>query len=64
MCFCFISGWMLNGMLEFGLTFSLGDDCECPWLYLWDVGCNFVTDVDRIEIDNIDWVRNLVVENS
>ena len=55
---------MLNGMLEFGLTFSLGDDCECPSLYLWDVGCNVVTDVDRIEIDNTDWVRNLVVENS
>ena len=64
MCFCFISGWMLNGMLEFSLMFSLGDDGECPWLYFWDVGCNVVTDADKIEIIDIDWVRNWVVKNS
>ena len=63
-CFCFIRGWMLNGMLEFGLMFSLRDDCECLWLYLWDVGCNILTEVDKIEIVNIDWVRNSVVRNS
>ena len=63
-CFCFIRGWMLNGMLEFSLTFSLRDDCECLWLYLWDVGCNILTEVDKIEIVNIDWVRNSVVRNS
>ena len=35
MCFCFISGWMLNEMLEFDLTFSLEDHCEYSWLYFW-----------------------------
>lgn len=29
-----------------------------------DVGRNVVTDVDRIDIVDIDWVRNLVVKNS
>ena len=55
---------MLNGMLEFSLMLSLGDDGECPWLYFWDVGCNVVTDADKIEIIDIDWVRNWVVKNS
>ena len=35
------------------------DDCICE-----DVGRNVVTDVDRIDIVDIDWVRNLVVKNS
>ena len=35
------------------------DDCICE-----DVGRNVVTDVDRIEIVDIDWVRNLAVKNS
>ena len=48
---------MLNGMLEFGLTFSLGDICEGG-------GCNVVSDVNRIEIVDIVWVRNLVGKNS
>ena len=34
-------------------------DCICE-----DVGCNVVTDVDRIETVDVDWTRNLVVKNS
>ena len=34
-------------------------DCICE-----DGGCNVVTDVNRIEIVDIEWVRNLVVKNS
>ena len=34
-------------------------DCICE-----NVGCNVVTDVDKIEIVDVDWIRNLVVKNS
>ena len=46
---------MSNGTLEFNLMFSLGGDYECPYHCNYeDFGFNVVTNVDKIEISDID----------